>query len=128
MPTFVKLIQKIHDYGLNPSIYCEHNWNHHLDSLNELPGRVKMGFELADPKLVVEKVDKRHFIYGFFDASLLRTSTPEKVKDAAKKLLDIAAVNGNYAFSPDTGLLRKNDGIIENVQAMIEAVLEYGVY
>ncbi len=128
MPTFVKLIQKIHDYGLKPSIYCEQNWNAHLDSLNELPGRVKIGFELADPKLVVEKVDKRHFIYGFFDASLLRTSTPDKVKDEAKKLLDIAAVNGNYSFSPDKNLLRKNDGIIENVQAMIEAVLEYGVY
>lgn len=128
MPTFTKLIQKIHDYGLYPSIYCEHNWNAHLDSLNDLPGRVKIGFELADPKLVVEKVDKRHFIYGFFDASLLRTATPEKVSDAVKELLDVAAVNGNYLFSPDKNMLRKNDGIIENIQAMVNTVLEYGVY
>ncbi len=127
-PTFQKLIQMIQDYGLQPTIYCEENWDPHLDSLNDLPGRVLIGFEKSNPKLVMEKLNKRHIMRNFFDAHMLRTATPDQVRDEVKKLLDIVAVNGNYIFAPSKQPLYLSDAKIENIIAMVEAVLEYGVY
>ncbi|HAA38438.1 MAG TPA: hypothetical protein DCE00_06155 [Firmicutes bacterium] len=127
-PTFKKLIEAIQERGLHASIYCEHNWDPHLEALNDLPGRVQIGFEMADPKLVVEKLDKRHIISTFFHTHLLRTATPEQVSDAVKRLLDIVAVNGNYVFAMNKPVLNPGDASIENIQAMVDTAVEYGVY
>ncbi len=128
LPTFIKTIEHINDYNLYPSVYAEANWDPHLEALNELPGRVKIGFEISNPELVVKKVDKRHFIYGFFDATLFLTSTHEKVADETKKLIDIAGVNGNFLISPNKSLMQKNDGKLELVKTFVDTALEYGVY
>ena len=83
---------------------------------------------MADPKLVVEKLDKRHIISTFFHTHLLRTATPEQVSDAVKRLLDIVAVNGNYVFAMNKPVLNPGDASIENIQAMVDTAVEYGVY
>ncbi|HZK23791.1 MAG TPA: uroporphyrinogen decarboxylase family protein [Oscillospiraceae bacterium] len=127
-PTFKKLIEAIQERGLHASIYCEHDWTPHLEALNDLPGRVEIGFEMADPKLVVEKLDKRHIISTFFKTHMLRTATPEQVSDEVKRLLDIVAVNGNYIFAMNKPVLNPGDAKIENIQAMVDTAVEYGVY
>ncbi|HHU29854.1 MAG TPA: hypothetical protein GXZ53_04080 [Firmicutes bacterium] len=127
-PSFKKLIQMIQDHGFHAVIYCEENWDPHLEALNDLPGRVHIGFEKADPKKVVETLDKRHIISHFFDTHILRSATPGQVSDEVKRLLDIVAVNGNYIFAPNKPCLVLGDARIENIQAMVETALEYGVY
>lgn len=128
LPTFIKTIEMIEGYGLAPSVYAEANWDPHLEALNELPGRVKIGFEKANPELVVRTVDKRHIIYGFYDATLFLAASKEQIRDEAQKLLDVAAVNGNFIFSPDKNLMQKNDGNLESVIEMVEYVREHGKY
>ena len=127
-PSFQKLIQAIQDRGLHAQIYCEENWDPHIEALNDLPGRVHIGFEQANPKLVMEKLDQRHIISHFFDTHMLRTASVNQVKDEVKRLLDIVAVNGNYIFSLNKPVLHVGDAKIENIQAVVEAVYEYGVY
>ncbi|NLZ38194.1 MAG: hypothetical protein GX893_01120 [Firmicutes bacterium] len=127
-PSFKKLIQLIQDHGYEAGFFCEENWDPHLDSLNDIPGRVRIGFEAANPKLIVEKLGNRHIICNIFDSHFLRTATPEEVKDEVKRLLDIVCVHGNYIFSFNKPFLCLGDAKMENIQAAVDAVLEYGEY
>ena len=128
IPSFKKLIQLLQDNGYEAGFFCEENWDPHLDSLNDIPGRVRIGFEAANPKLIVEKLGNRHIICNIFDSHFLRTATPEEVKDEVKRLLDIVCVHGNYIFSFNKPFLCLGDAKMENIQAAVDAVLEYGEY
>ena len=94
-PSFKKLIEAIQERGLHASIYCEHNWDPHLEALNDLPGRVQIGFEMADPKLVVEKLDKRHIISTSFLPICTATRTGD---DAVKRLLILSPLTATMSL------------------------------
>ena len=63
-----------------------------------------------------------------YPSTILREGTKQQCIDKAKEYLDILMPGGNYIFSPQKSPLRKNDINVENVQAVIACVREYGVY
>ncbi len=64
-------------------------------------------------------------ISGGFDAALLDWSTPEKVRDECKRIIDICAPGGGFIFETSCGL---GNCKRENVVAMFDTVREYGKY
>ncbi|MFZ7120339.1 MAG: uroporphyrinogen decarboxylase family protein [Eubacteriaceae bacterium] len=127
-PTFKKCIEGLQSNGMGVSIFCEHDWMRYLDYLNELPGRVLMQFEYGDPKLVKNKVGKKHIVSGLYPVSILKSGTKQECIDKAKEYIDLLAPDGGYIFSYDKSPLTIRDASPENIIAVNEFVREYAVY
>jgi hypothetical protein len=127
-PTFQRVVEGFQKEGFQVQAFAEEDWTPHLEAMNDLPGTCRLGFEKPDPKDVAEKIDKRHIITNLYPIHILRTGTKQQCIDEAKKLIDITGPKGNAIFSTQKVPLRKNDYNIENVQAVIEFVEEYGKY
>jgi len=54
------------------------------------------------------------------------SGTPQQVRDDVKELIDISGDNGGLIIDATTGL--PDESKPENVQALTEAVHEYGVF
>ena len=127
-PTYYKVVKAFQDLGFSVSTYAEEDWTPHLEIISELPGRCRLQFEKPTPQDVVDKVSNKHIFATLYPSSIFRTGTVQECVDKAKEYLDVLMPNGNYIFSPNKGMLRKNDVKVENVQAVIECVREYGKY
>ena len=127
-PTFEKLVYGLEEAGVTPSLFVEHDWMRFIDYLAELPGRIDMLFEYGDPKLVKEKVGKKHIISGLFPSSMLQVESKEKCIDKAKELLDVLAPGGGYIFGFDKVLYDLDDKAAMNLAAVVDYVLVNGSY
>ena len=127
-PTYKKVVQGFQDLGFRVSTYAEEDWTPHLEIIGDLPGRCRIQFEKPMPKDVVDKVNHKHIFSTLYPSSILRSGTKEECVNKAKEYLDVLMPVGNYIFAPNKGMLRKNDVQVENVQAVIECVREYGKY
>jgi len=127
-PTFKRQVEEFMNIGYGVYMFCEDDWMRYLDYLYELPEGCEMQFEYGDPKIIKEKLGKKHIIQGLYPVSLLRTGTVEDVERKAKEYIDILAPGGNYIFGTDKGVLRASDAKVENLQALLKTVREYGKY
>lgn len=129
-PTFKKLVEALAEAGYNVQLFIEHDWMRFLDFLYELPENTIMRFEYGDPKVVAEKLGKKHIISGFYPITLLQTGTQEQCIEKAKELLDILAPTGKYWFQGDKSIISidgtGNTG--KNLRAVLEYVMENGTY
>jgi len=127
-PSLKKIILSLIDAGLTPMPFCEGDYTPRLEFLAELPkGKVLGHFDIVDLKKVKKILGDTMCFWGNVPAQLLVVGTPQEVKDYVKKLID--------TFSDTGGLIIDGavDGVPpdsrpENVEAMTEAVFEYGVY
>ncbi|NLM45765.1 MAG: uroporphyrinogen decarboxylase [Firmicutes bacterium] len=129
-PTFKKLVEELSANGHNCYLFIEQDWMRYLDYLNDLPENTIMRFEFGDPKLVKEKVGKKHIVSGLYPITLLQTGTKEQCVDKAKELMDILAPGGKYWFNYDKSVLTidKEGRIADNLKAVTEYVYENGKY
>ena len=127
-PTYKKMIEHIVGAGYGVFMFCEENWMRYLDYLKDLPAGCEMQFEYGDPKIIKEKIGDKHIIQGLYPIALLKSGTIQQVQDKAKELMDILAPGGNFTFGLDKGILRASDAKVENVQALLDCIKEYGVY
>ncbi|MFZ7119602.1 MAG: uroporphyrinogen decarboxylase family protein [Eubacteriaceae bacterium] len=127
-PTYKRMIEEITDAGFGVFMFCEENWMRYLDYLKDLPAGCEMQFEYGDPKVIKEKIGDKHIIQGIYPIALLRSGSVQEVEDKAKELMDILAPGGNYVFGLDKGILRASDAKVENVQALLKCIQQYGVY
>ncbi|NLN07495.1 MAG: uroporphyrinogen decarboxylase [Firmicutes bacterium] len=127
-PTFKRQLDEYASHGVHASIFCEDNWMRYLDYLYELPTDTIIMFEYGDPKLIKEKLGKKHIIVGMFPVVMLRTHTKEECVDYCKRMLDILAPGGKYRFALDKNPVSINDINLENYIAVTETVRDYGVY
>ncbi|MBC3796926.1 uroporphyrinogen decarboxylase family protein [Acetobacterium tundrae] len=127
-PTFYKLVHALAEKGQTCVIFCEDNWMRYLDYLYELPQGTRFYFEYGDPKLVKEKLGKKHIISGFYPISYLKTATKEQCVDKAKELIDILAPGGNYWFNFDKSPCSLSTIDPENYLAVLEYVRDNGKY
>lgn len=127
-PTFKQMVDEYASMGIHCNIFCEDNWDRYLDYLYELPTDTIMMFEYGDPKLIKEKLGKKHIITGLYPVSMLKTHTKEECVDKAKELIDILAPGGKYIFSLDKQPMSINDVNLENFNAVTEYVRDYAVY
>lgn len=125
-PTLERLVVDLVDRGYTPLVYTEGKYNSRLDFLKDLPkGKVLIHFEDADMKEAKRVVGQNCCISGGFRSKLLDEGTPEMVRDAVKRLLDICAPGGGFIFDLSDTMDRAKP---ENVEAMFDEVKTYGVY
>lgn len=127
-PTFKKLVDGLAAIGRPSMLFVEHDWMRYIDYLYELPENTRMWFEYGDPKLVKEKLGKKHIISGFYPITLLKTGTKQQCIDKAKELLDILAPGGKYYFGFDKAIITADSVNLENLQAVLEYVAENAYY
>jgi uroporphyrinogen-III decarboxylase len=126
-PSFKALILGLIDAGLTPIPLFEGDYTPRLDFLRELPPKRIYGhFDHVDRKKAKEAIGDVMCFWGNVPASLMCTGTPQQVKDDVKELIDIFGDNGGLIIDSTMGL--PDESKPENVQALTEAVHEYGVY
>jgi uroporphyrinogen-III decarboxylase len=127
-PGLKKLLLALIDAGLTPVPWFEGSYTNRLAFLSELPpGKVAGHMDVVDKKKYKEILGNIMCFWGDVPPGLLVAGTPQEVKDYVKDLIDTFA---------DTGGLIVDGGVegipaeskIENVEAMVETVFEYGVY
>lgn len=121
-PSFLKFIHILRDFGQPAHVFCEANWMRYLDYLYELPEGTRFTFEYGDPKIIKEKLGKKHIISGLYPLTYLRTATKEQCVDKCKELIDILAPGGNFIFSFDKNPFVLNDINLENYIAILDYV------
>ena len=108
--------------------FLEGDYNPRLKYLAELPkGKVLGHFDIVDLKKCKEVLGDTMCFWGNVPAQLLVAGKPQQVTDYVKKLIDIFGDTGGLIVDGAV------DGVPpesrpENVEAMTEAVFEYGVY
>lgn len=127
-PTFKEMVEYYVEKEQTVRLWCERDWMRYLDYLAELPDNICMCFEIGDPKLVKEKLGTKKIVSGLYPSQMFKTASMQECVDKAKEIMDIMAPGGAYIFNFDRGLLSINDGKIENVQAVVKTVKEYGIY
>jgi len=125
-PGLKALIMACIDNDIIPYIFTEGNYNTRLEQLCDVPpGKVVYKFEKVDMKRVKETVGKVACINANLPTATLMFSTPEKVADETKKLLDICAPGGGFMMDNSIPVDRCPK---ENLHAMFDTVLKYGCY
>lgn len=127
-PSLKKVMLAFIDAGMTPMPFLEGDYTPRLEYLAELPkGKVLGHFDVIDKKKAKAIIGDTMCFWGNVPAELLVTGTPQQVKDYVKELIDIFGDNGGLMVDGAV------DGVPpeskpENVEAMTEAVFEYGVY
>jgi uroporphyrinogen-III decarboxylase len=127
-PGLKTLMLALIDEGLLPMPFLEGDYTPRLQYLAELPpGKVLGHFDVIDLKKAKEIIGNVMCFWGNVPAQILVTGTPQQVKDHCKLLID--------TFGDTGGLILDGavDGVPpeskpENVEAMMETALQYGVY
>lgn len=126
-PTLKPIIEEIWAQGHQTLFYAEGNWDAHLEKFAELPhGSIIYHVDRGDVMKAKKVLGDKFCISGGFPNQLLAFGTPQEVKARVKKILAEVASDGGYIM--DAGALVMNDAKVENVRALTEATLEYGVY
>lgn len=121
-PSFKKLVDGLAEKGMRSYLFVEQDWMRYVDYLAELPAGTVMMFEYGDPKLVKEKLGKKHIISGFYPLTLLKTGTKQQCIDKAKELIETLAPGGGYYFSFDKVIITLDSVNVDNTKAVLDYV------
>jgi uroporphyrinogen-III decarboxylase len=125
-PTFRKVLIGLINEGLVPMPFAEGSFMRRLDIIKDMPrGSIIWYFERTDLRTAKKVLGGHACIAGNVPVSILCTGTPQEVKEACRKQIEIAAPGGGYILA---GAASMNKGNPENLRAMIEAAQEYGTY
>jgi len=126
-PTLKPIIEELWAHGHQTMFYAEGNWDHHLDSFAELPDRsILFHVDRSDIEKAHKTFGHKFCLSGGVPNTVLSYGTPQEVRDACKKVLDIAARDGGFIM--DASAIIQNDAKPENVRAFTEFTREYGQY
>ena len=126
-PCFKALLLGLIEAGLTPIPLFEGDYTPRLEFLQELPPRKILGhFDSVDRKKAKDLIGDDMCGWGNVPSSLMCAGTPEQVKEDVKELIDIFGDNGGLIIDSTMGL--PDESRPENVQALTEAVHEFGVY
>jgi len=125
-PTLKALILGLVEAGLTPCPFIEGDYTSRLQYLRELPrGKVLAYFDSTDMKKAREVLNDYMCIMGNVPSSLLQTATPREVKDYCHRLIDDVGRGGGFILSHRSSI---EEAKPENVRAMVDSAMEYGVY
>ncbi len=125
-PCFKALILGLLDAGLTPIPLFEGDYTPRLEYLTELPaGKVVGHFDHVDRKKVKKLLGDRMCFWGNVPASLMCSGTHQQIKDDVKELIDLFGDTGGLIIDSTMGI--PDESRPENVQALTDAVHEYGV-
>jgi uroporphyrinogen-III decarboxylase len=125
-PYLRKVILGCFEEGLVPVLFAEGGYNTRLEIIRDLPkSGVIWHFDQTDMTRAKKILGDNACIMGNIPTSLLVTGKPEEVKAYCKKLIETAGKGGGYIMAPGA---TADDSKVENLEAMLEAAREYGVY
>lgn len=120
-------MQELWAHGHQTLFYAEGNWDHHLAAFAELPERsIVYHIDQGDVRQVQQVLGDRFCLSGGLSNYLLGFRTPAEVRQACKQLIQSVGREGGYIM--DASAIIQRDAKVENIRAMTEATLEYGVY
>jgi uroporphyrinogen-III decarboxylase len=126
-PTVKPIIEELWAAGHQTLCYAEGNWNHHLASFAELPERsIIYHVDQGDIFQAHAALGGKFCFSGGLPNYLLGFRPAEEVRQYCKKLIQGVGRDGGYIM--DASAIIQNDARVENIRAMTEATLEYGVY
>lgn len=129
LPTYEKLIYKVHELGGKMYVFLEGDWTNKYDWLNGLPKNFMTAIiEHDDIFEAKKKIGDNITLVGGMPMSLLKLGSKQECLDHAKKVIDECAPGGGFVFSTDKVLMSAGDCNIENLKAVNEFVSEYGIY
>lgn len=127
-PTLKEIIIKLwKEDGIQTIWYAEGNWDKWLKYTAELPEKsIIYHCDKGDIFEIHRQVGEKFAISGGIPNDLLAFGTPQEVKEYCKKVIQTVGKDGGYLM--DASAIIQSDAKIENMKAMTEATLEYGVY
>jgi hypothetical protein len=112
--------------GLVPCCFAEGSFNSRLEIIKDFPkGKAVWYFDQTDMKRAKEIVGDTVCIMGNVPVSLMVTGQPEDVKAYCRQLIEDAGPGGGFVLAPGA---TTDDAKVENIQAMMAAAKEFGVY
>jgi uroporphyrinogen-III decarboxylase len=125
-PTFRKVMMGMINEGLVPMPFVEGSYNRRLEIIKDLPrSSVIWWFDRTDMTRAKKILGSHSCIAGNIPISVLRTGTPQDVKECCRGLIEICAPGGGYILTGGAALDKGNP---DNLRAIMEAAKEYGVY
>jgi hypothetical protein len=125
-PTLRKVLIGLINEGLVPQLLVEGAYNHRLEVISDIPkGKTLWCFDLTDMSRAKKTVGKVSCIAGNVPLDLLCTGSPDEMRTYCKNLIDVAGEGGGFILSTGAGMQGSK---AENVRAMMECSIEYGVY
>ncbi len=125
-PTLRKLLLGLINEGIVPMMVIDGSYNTRLEIIRDLPrASVVWTFEQTDMFKAKEILGDSACIAGNVLAAQLYTHTPQAIKEYCRELIEVCAPGGGYILSLGSGIDKCDPA---NLQAIIEAAKEYGVY
>jgi uroporphyrinogen-III decarboxylase len=125
-PTFRRVILGLIEEGVVPLLFAEGRYDNRLEIIKDLPrGKVIWYFDRTDMFRAKKILGDNACIAGNVPASLLITGTPKEVKEYCRKLIEVCGEGGGFIL---TGGASIDKGDPNNLRAMTEAAMEYGIY
>jgi len=126
-PSLKKVMDALIDEGLICMMFAEGGYNTRLDIIrDDFPkGSVVWWFDQTDMALAKKKLGDKFTIQGNVPSSLIVTGSPADVKAYCRNLIETCGKDGGYIMA--AGCVAENPKL-ENLQAMMAAIREYGVY
>jgi hypothetical protein len=125
-PTLRQVLLHLINEGVVPQLFAEGRYGSRLELIMDLPkGKTVWHFDQTDMARAKETIGTIACIEGNVPLSLLHAGTVAEMTAYARKLIDTAGEGGGYILNMGAGGDR---GKIENLRALIDTVMEYGVY
>ena len=126
-PTLRPIVEALWAQGNQVLFYAEGNWDAHLERFAELPaGSIIYHIDRTRPENAGRILGKKFCLSGGLPNSLLLFGKPEEVKARCKQLIETLGAEGGYIM--DASAIIQSDATLENLKAMTDATIEYGVY
>jgi uroporphyrinogen-III decarboxylase len=125
-PSLKKVMDAFINEGLIQSMFAEGSFNTRLDYIDVFPkGSVIWYFDRTDIFKAKQKLGKKYCLQGNIPSSMIVTGDPKDTKEYCRKLIEEVGKGGGFILS--AGSVADNPRL-ENLQAIMAAVREYGNY
>jgi uroporphyrinogen-III decarboxylase len=126
-PTTRPIVDALWARGNQVLFYAEGKWDAHLERFAELPERsIIFHIDRTDPGRAKEVLGGRFCLSGGVPNVLLAFGTAGDVRLHCRRLIETIGADGGYIM--DAAAIMQNDTTVENLRAMTQATLDYGVY
>ena len=124
-PTLRKVIIELIEHDLIPYVYTEGDYTPFLEIIKDVPkGRVIYHIE-KDIFKAKEVLGDVACLTGGPPNSLLIAGTPQEVKEYCRKVIEVVGEGGGFIMDAELPIVEAKP---ENMKAMTDAIMEYGVY
>ncbi|HEX9016586.1 MAG TPA: uroporphyrinogen decarboxylase family protein [Chloroflexota bacterium] len=125
-PTLRKVVLGLIEEGVIPRLFAEGSYNSRLEMITDLPkGKVIWHFDYTDMARAKEIIGDVACLQGNVPVSLIATGTAEQTTAYCRELIRTAGKGGGFILAGGAGF---DQGRPENVHAMVDSVMDYGVY